>query len=571
MRIMCAVATIGVLACSAPKGGGGGGGGGGGTPDAGPPPLNPPAWQITVDMSSLDRFVTGAPPTWPIHGVATASLGLAGVDVSLAPATVDQAGAFDATATPAPGLTVVPIVAHDLQGHARQAHRTLIDASYVPEGPLTHDAAKLALTDAILSAMAGSVTAGADLDIAAKIMAMPTLSVDSRCTTWPTSATQDPTVVTLQLVDAQLQLSIHVPNLYVSFDGACDGLFSTIPIAGEMSMNVDAVSTLSPSPAVDCLHGFDHTTPAVDLPGFAFDVWGTGGPLTGWLVELASSGKAQQAHDQFQAEFQAEADATLTEKLADVVVFDHMEQMTLLGTPIDVRLCASDLVSEGGLLVAHISSSSSSMGAGGDRMAPGAPQLGGPSVTPGPNELVLDADFVGRLLFSAWRKNALTRMNVQQVDFSLLSLIARDLVGRHPDDAKVDISIDGELPPVVSASPMAGADLRIDIGDLMLTLAVGDDRLFRFGARVTLDLDLVPDSGSLVPTLVAVSSEVHLLDEVVDGDDAALEAAVQSKLGDSAAGLLAGAKLTLPTIPGLGAPMDVTADPGGRYVHIHMQ
>jgi hypothetical protein len=540
----------------------------GGDDDGVTPPGEAP-YTLAVDMSKLDRYVTGAPATWPVVGVASASLGLAGVDVETMPASVDGAGAFSQDVPVAAGLQVVPVVARDAKGHARQAHRALISADYLPEGSLARDAASLALTDAVLAGMAGPLTQQAgDIDVAAEIMARDTLSVDDRCTTWPVQATQDATQVALALDGTALWLNVRVPNLYVYFEGECQGLFQTIPIAGEMTMDIDAWTQLSPNPGAACLVGFAHTTPDVQLPGFSFNVWGTAGPLANWLVDIASSGKAQQAHDQFQQEFTQQADTLLGQKLAGLSVFDKHTTMTLLGEPVDVHLCLTGLVPVAGQLVARVGATAS---AGGTREAPGAPQLGGPSAEPGAKELLLDADMVGQLLFSSWRAGGLHKAGVQQVDFSLISLIAPDLDGMFPDDARVDVDIDGELPPVVSASPVAGADLRIDLGDLMVDLSVQGQHLFRLGARVTLDLDLVPQDGGLGPTVVATTSEVHLLDEIVDAPDAALETAVQSKLADSAAQLVAGAKLVLPEIPGLGAPVGVTPDVGGRFLRIRTQ
>jgi hypothetical protein len=62
-----------------------------------------------------------------------------------------------------------------------------------------------------------------------------------------------------------------------------------------------------------------------------------------------------------------------------------------------------------------------------------------------------------------------------------------------------------------------------------------------------------------------------LLDERYDGSDDALEQAVQLQIGTAASALLAdGAAIALPDLPGLGAPVDVTADPGGRYLHLSL-
>jgi hypothetical protein len=64
---------------------------------------------------------------------------------------------------------------------------------------------------------------------------------------------------------------------------------------------------------------------------------------------------------------------------------------------------------------------------------------------------------------------------------------------------------------------------------------------------------------------------VTLLGERYDAPDDALEDAVKLKIGDAASELLGGAALSLPSLPGLGAPVDVQPDAGGRYLHIRLQ
>src|SRR5439155_1346200 len=176
--------------------------------------------------------------------------------------------------------------------------------------------AGMVLTDAVLQSLSGGLVASAgNIDVAGQIMMKDTLSVDDRCTTWPTAATQDPTQVSLRLDGTDLVLEIVVPNLDVQFQGECMGLFSQIPIGGEMSMSIVTDTVLTPQGGSGCLSAFDHSAPDVQLPGWQFDVWGEGGPLQNGLVDLGSSGKSQQAHDQFAQEFQTQADTLLTQKL----------------------------------------------------------------------------------------------------------------------------------------------------------------------------------------------------------------------------------------------------------------
>lgn len=147
-------------------------------------------WAIDVDMSGLDRFVPLGTTTWPVRGHVKASAAIAEVDVAGMPAQLD-AGDFSAMVTTAPGLTLVPIVATDIDAHARQANRSLLEARFAPEGSANPGGASIVFTDAILAAMSSGLAGNvAAVDVAGEILAMPVLSDDGQCATWPTSASQ---------------------------------------------------------------------------------------------------------------------------------------------------------------------------------------------------------------------------------------------------------------------------------------------------------------------------------------------------------------------------------------------
>lgn len=566
IRTLTMAAVLFLGACGKEVGGGDDGGG----DDTGPIPE--PAWTIDVDMSGLDRFVPLGTTTWSVGGTATGSEGIASVDVAGTAATLDGGGAFRSDVSVGPGLTVVPVVAHDTKDHQRQAHRSLISARWLPEGAANPEGAGLVLTDGILATM-GEGLAGdaADVDVAAEIMERDVLSQDDRCTTWPVYAEQGEVAVELVREGSELWLNIQIPDLYVYFEGQCQGLFSTIPIAGEMSGTIDLwtlLDPIAPTGEETCLSSFGHTLPEVYVNGWLFDVWGTGGPLQSWIVSLFSGSKSEEARQQIADEMQTRSDELLTEKLADITVFDRSSSLELLGRPIDMHLCLSSLEGVGGQLLARVAATAQGNGS---KPAPGAPQTEGAPPMPAQGELLLDGNLVAQLLFSAWRDGGLTKPNVQQVELSLIGLLVPELRELFPDAELVDVSIDGELPPLVRATSEAGGDLRVEIADLMLDLTIEGTSVFKFNVHLTLDLDLVPQDGALVPTVIGTESEVFLIDEALDGPDAALEDAVALKLGDAASSLLGSASLALPELPGLGAPADVTPDAGGRFLHIRLE
>jgi hypothetical protein len=547
--------------------------GGGGDDDDDVSPPMPDEWAIDVDVSGLDRFVPAGTATWTVAGRAESRPHeLAGVSVADAPATVGGDGSFSVDVAVSPGLTPVAIEGSDVEGHVRQADRTLLSARFLPEGEANREAAGLVLTDEILASMGGGLAGDtSSIDVAAEILSRDVLSQDDRCVTWPVSASQEDVTIALVRDDADLWVHIQIPDLYVYFEGECQGVFSTIPVAGEMWGTIDLwtrITAVPPTGSATCLSSFSHTTPEVEVQGWYFDVWGTGGPLQSWIIELFSGSKSEEARAQLASEMQVQSDDLLSERLADVVVFDSASQVSMLGQPVDLHLCLSAMTAVGDDLVAQVAATAS--GAGG-LAAPGAPQIDGPAPAAVAGELLLDSNLVSQLLFSAWRAGGLARPNVQQVELDLIGLLVPELREHYPDAEFVDVSIDGELPPIVRATSEAGGDLRVEIGDLMLRLTIGADEVFRFGVHLILDLDLVPTDGMLVPTVIETDAVVTLLGERFDAPDDALEDAVALKIGDAASALLGGAAIALPSLPGLGAPADVTADAGGRYLHIHLQ
>lgn len=560
MRLLSCAALIAALGCSSKS-----------TSQDMTPEPDPKGWTITVDMSGLDRFVQPADAAaWPVGGVATATEGLQSVTVDGALVELDGSGAFKTDVAVTPGLTRVAILATDEAGHTRKGDRTLLAAPFLPDGAYNTDAANLVLTNAVLAAMSDGIASYAtDVDVAGEILAREVLSQDDRCVTWPVSAQQGQVTATLQRDGGTLWLRIRVPNLYVFFQGSCRGLLSNIPIAGEMIGTIDIWTRLTPKPpmAGACLSAFAHTKPQVQISGWGFDVWGTSGPLQGWIVDLFSGNKSTEARTQLATEVGGRADALLATKLANVSVFERTSELDLLGRPLVLELCVAGLESTASTLSARIAARATGAGT---LPAPGAPLLGGATVRAAANELVLDGNLIAQLLFASWRDGGLAR-TAPDIDAGILQILMPGLAKEFPDATLAQVAIDAELPPYVRATPAGPGDLGVELGDLMITISIDGTRVLRFGAHLTLALELVPQDGALVPSVVDTQAKVSLLDERHDGVDEALEQAVQSQLGAAAAKLLdGGAAIALPDLPGLGAPVDVTADAGGRFLHIKL-
>ena len=561
MRVLSFAALVAAIGCSK-------------SPSAGDPASepDPKGWTLSIDMSSLDRYVQPADSaTWPVAGIASATEGLLSVTVDGAPVEIDGDGAFATSVPVMPGLTRVAILATDEAGHERKGDRTLLAARFLPDGDYNAEAAALRLDAAILGAMSeGIASYAADVDIAGEILSRNVLSQDSRCVTWPVSGQQGTVTVGLVEDRGNLWLRIRVPSLYIFFRGSCQGLLSTIPIAGEMAGTLDIWTRLTARPPTGggCLTAFDHTRPQVQVSGWRFDVWGTSGPLQSWIVEMFSGDKSTEARTQLVTEVGQRADQLLGGKLGNVSVFDRTSELDLLGRPISLGLCVGALETAANTLTARIAARATGAGT---REAPGAPQIEGATIRPAAKELVLDANLIGQLLFASWRDGGLTRP-ASDIDAGILQILMPGLAKEFPDALIAQVAIDAELPPLVRATPDGPGDLEIELGDLMIDVSIDGTRILRFGTVLTLVLELEPKDGALVPRVVDTRAKVALLDERHDGTDAALEQAVELQIGSAAATLLGdGAAIALPDLPGLGAPIDVIPDAGGRFLRVKLQ
>src|SRR5262249_11538568 len=162
--------------------------------------------------------------------------------------------------------------------------------------------------------------------------------------------------------------------------------------------------------------------------------------------------------------------------------------------------------------------------------------------------------------------------NVQQVDVSLLALLAPGLSGRYPDGTMATVGIHADLPPVVHAAQPGMGDMTLELGDLMIDLNVGSELLFRLGANLKITMELAPMGSQLVPMVTSVEASSHLLEApIADIPDDVIENVINGKIKDAAPMLVEGGPISLPSIGSITlTPRDVVADPGGRYLRLSL-
>ena len=534
----------------------------------------PSGWKIDVDMSGLDRFVPAGTTTWTVGGHARSSLPLINVDVAGTAAPLMD-GDFARDVETSLGMTIVPIIARDSEAHARQAHRTLLNAHFLPEGAINDRIAAVVLSDQVLASLNATIKEQTDqIDIAGQIMAQDPLFEDANCTIRPVSATSGKLVVELQRKSGtQLWFNFKLPNLLVTFAGECRSAGIPIRIAGSIGGTFDVLTRLTanaPPAGETCLSSFDHTTPTCAISGWVYDIYSPDGPAQTIIIRALAPTSAQ-AQAMIHDGIVSGADQLLTEQLSNLEVFDQTQTFPGVGgEPITMHVCLAGLGPENGKLVIRMAGD---IAGAGTREAPGAPMLPAGAPVAKDNEMLLDTGLITQLVFSSWRDNAFVQEVPQAVEISLLALLVRELTDAFPNATHADIAVDGELPPFIRATPdVAGADLRLEIGDLMVTLSVEGTMIMKFNIHIALDIDFVAKDGMLVPMSVGSQVDATLIDELYDGPDDALEFAIESGLSQAVGDIFAGGGgIGIPeVIPGIGRITDILPDEGGRYLRLKL-
>ncbi len=544
------------------------------------PPGAPDPWSLEVDTSGVSPYVALDATAVAIEGRVIASEGVGALSVAGASTTVAADGRFTASVPVAPGLVHVEIEATDADtptAHSRRADRSLLVSRFLPEGELDARAAALVLSNEVVAAMSeGLQDRVAGLDIASEIMMRPTLTDDS-CRTVPTAARHGTARLRTFIDEAgRLFLEIVIPDLRIEFRGTCRALITTTDVTGSMEASVVIRTELTSPPSDACAVGLSRGPVDVTLADFDLSVRGGSG-IFGLITSLAGELREGDTAEQLRGEFAAQAGALLDAELGSVSIFDQESVMELFGVSLDVGLCLTGLISESGMLRAIVGSR---VRGPGTFDAPGAPQVEGTLPPARAGTLVLDANLVAQLVYSAWRAGALTRDGVLEVDAGMLAIVAPELATRFPRGTMVSVDLDGELPPLVRAAPAAApagpddpaprGDLFLEIGDLDLVLRVGTEELFRVGNVLRFGLELVPEGEALRPMVVSVEAVTWIEEEpIADANDRILAGVINGQIGDAAAGLLGDARIALPALGATAlVASDVTPAEGGRYIEV---
>ncbi len=543
-------------------------------PEGDDTPLPPglAGWSIEVDMSGLDRFAPREAETWVVGGHVRSSEALAEVEVAgeVTPWSDEPYGGdFESSVGIAPGLTVVPIFARDVLEHERRAHRSIIAADYLPEGAWNDRIMTLALSDTLLAsvnALIAEQTAGLDDQIAG--IEGQEMS-GGECTMTVTEASAGELLVEL-LAGEELTVHANLPDLHVEFAGVCFDGVVPINITGTIGGTIDitvGLSAAAPAEGKVCVSSFTHSEPVVTIEDWEYEVTSPDGPVQALLVQtLAPS--SEDAHDMAVDAIRDGIDGALDGQLEGLDVLRFTNTLEVVeGRPITMEVCLAEMAPVDGRQVVRLAGAVAGLG---EREAPGAPMLPADAPVTGDGEFLLDTGLMSQMTFSMWRDGVFDIAQEDAFDVGLVALLIREITEAFPDAEYADIAVSGELPFLVRAAPDAGADVRIEVGDLMARILIEGEEVLHIGLHVRMDIDFIALDGVMVPTVVDSVVEATLLGEMFDGKDDAIEGVIELGINQAMDQFLGGGGIGgLPeVIPGLGRILEVTPDAGGRYLRV---
>lgn len=533
----------------------------------GSPPAAMPEWVLGFDLNSLNRFVEGSPATHPIAGRVISTFAIDDLRVNDTVTTTGADGSFSTTVPVTPGVNVVPITVTDQAGHARNGHRALINTAFLPEGQLNATGAAMTISNELLESMVAPFRARIEgINLADSIGGAGSFS-QGGCDINLNSITHGrPNLSLVNGPGGQLLAVFSVPNVRVNFSGFCSLILTSSTVTGSMTTNVTVSSALSAPPGNECIMGLQNSPAMVELPGFDLDISLGGGGIISLISPIIGEIMEGSVADTMKETIAAEADTLFAEQSSQIALLSDPTDIDFQGTSLHLQPCLTGLGPENGVLRGRLGVAVT--GPGG-YPAPGAPQVAGDMPPAVPNSLWLDSNLLSQMFFAIWRSGGLESEVNDQIQFGLLALLVPDLADRYPSNTPVTIAIQAHLPPVVSTPEPGMGDLKVEIGDLMVELKVGDELLFRIGILVRMTLELMPVDGKLVPVVTNTEAEAHVLDEpIADVEDSVLEGAVGGMVGGAAAGFFGDEGFALPDLGFAINPTDVVAEPGGRYLRL---
>ena len=410
----------------------------------------------TIEITSPQRGTMSDSGEVTVTGFARDDGGSVRVTLQGQSVPVGTDGAFTATLTVEPGITVLETAAVDSGGKTTRDVRAVMAGDVAPSDGSVAAPLGARLSPAALATVASSVANAAKaIDFTAAAKAMNPVYNNTGCL----GARIDITSVTLSNITASmvpkagaLDTTVNVSNLVVKLNAnykvACIGGSTTITArATTARVRDDITAQISSNKIATAL-----PSPTVTLEGFSVDVGGVPGAIESLLRDQARKAAESRLASIIQARVPALANAQLAGLIAKPV------QATLLGHPTQISVVPSQVeLASTGMFVAVDSSLVVTGGEGGSYVSTPMPITSDLVAKADTLGVAIADDVVNQLFAGLWAAGAF--------DISL----AEDKVGVIAtliDDDVATLEISMALPPTMRT---AGSGLELTIGDLMLT------------------------------------------------------------------------------------------------------
>lgn len=522
-----------------------------------------------LDMSATERYVSLGEAMARVEGTVTEFDGDLNVMVEGESISMHHPGHFMTEVPLAePGVHSISVRVEDETGARRQGDLNVIHAEFLPADEMNLGSTSLVVTDEILDAILIDAP-GATTSISA---AWHDVDIDGR--SCRRRVQHDPVEPRLEVVDGLPTVQVRFPGLEVqtecseppTSEGTVTPLFRSTTVRGNLVIRVALYPAAGDGP---CIRGFEITPmeSAIEDSSASFELEDdsmsdamTRMALSRLLVEQELDGLRHEVLEGLYTLF------------SDTPAYEERGEVNVMGTPVEIHLCATALQNRGGHLFAEVGSQVSSEA---NRIAPGVPTFPAPPADGAEDEMLLDTALIAQLVYGAWVAGGLD-LEIDSVgSIRELLVIASGLAEYFEPDTLMSAQVTAELAPVIELVPasVGEGDIQITLPDMRLALKASGMTVAEVLLTIRMRMELVPDdAGSLSPVLIDVETAAVLVDEPLSNiNDRIFESVIGARVEGMTEDLLDGASFGFPSFGATLSPVDVQPHENGRYLRVRMR
>lgn len=437
----------------------------------------------TIDRGPVVQITQPARGAW-VSGTRVTVAGTVldrggGVDrltVAGTSATIAKDGTFSAEVTVDPGLATIRVEAFDQAGQRTTDHVSIMAGSFAPETQLVPGATTVRISDGVLSALQPALNSALESQratIRQQLLSTP-VDKDVRITNANFGAMRG----AVTLMNGAVQLAAEIDALVISIEAKGKFLFFfTATKRGDVRANkvrvvADVMITVQGGQPIVSVKTAQASVEGLSVPDFASD-------YRGQIQQKLQEGFAAAASQQLSAALQ---------QAISTFALGGTTKQSVLGRELELSWQLESLSIDATGLSATLGANGLALQRPRGEGAPGSFAAGGalPVLTSGAGSqevgIAVHQDAINRALHAAWRAGALDQVIDQtstgQVSAALPSLLTTtalmaavpDLRDKLKPDLPLSLTVQGNLPPVLTATASSEAPLAVSIGDLHLLL-----------------------------------------------------------------------------------------------------